>query len=136
MCSQVVRTLKRAVSTGSRQGAPADSLALARESAVALLERSIQFGHGRLAIIRLAIAVHAGADVPSPDWVYCREVASRSRDARLKELFMDAAQQASVRSPSTDPRHYDDLHRVKGRHALVTMCVGGGQGIAAIFERV
>lgn len=23
-----------------------------------------------------------------------------------------------------------------GRYALVTMCVGGGQGIAAVFERV
>lgn len=29
-----------------------------------------------------------------------------------------------------------ELHRVGGRHALVTMCIGGGQGIAAIFERV
>ncbi|MVV52041.1 acetyl-CoA C-acyltransferase [Pseudomonas sp. PB120] len=29
-----------------------------------------------------------------------------------------------------------ELHRVKGRYALVTMCIGGGQGIAAIFERV
>jgi acetyl-CoA C-acetyltransferase len=29
-----------------------------------------------------------------------------------------------------------ELHRTKGRYALVTMCIGGGQGIAAIFERV
>jgi len=29
-----------------------------------------------------------------------------------------------------------ELHRVGGRYALVTMCIGGGQGIAAIFERV
>ena len=29
-----------------------------------------------------------------------------------------------------------ELHRSKGRYALVTMCIGGGQGIAAIFERV
>jgi len=28
-----------------------------------------------------------------------------------------------------------ELHRVNGRYALVTMCIGGGQGIAAIFER-
>jgi len=28
-----------------------------------------------------------------------------------------------------------ELHRVQGRYALVTMCIGGGQGIAAIFER-
>jgi acetyl-CoA C-acetyltransferase len=29
-----------------------------------------------------------------------------------------------------------ELHRTQGRYALVTMCIGGGQGIAAIFERV
>ena len=29
-----------------------------------------------------------------------------------------------------------ELKRVGGRYALVTMCIGGGQGIAAIFERV
>jgi len=29
-----------------------------------------------------------------------------------------------------------ELHRISGRYALVTMCIGGGQGIAAIFERV
>jgi acetyl-CoA C-acetyltransferase len=29
-----------------------------------------------------------------------------------------------------------ELHRCGGRYALVTMCIGGGQGIAAIFERV
>lgn len=28
-----------------------------------------------------------------------------------------------------------ELRRVGGRYALVTMCIGGGQGIAAIFER-
>ena len=29
-----------------------------------------------------------------------------------------------------------ELQRVQGRYALATMCIGGGQGIAAIFERV
>jgi acetyl-CoA C-acetyltransferase len=29
-----------------------------------------------------------------------------------------------------------ELHRINGRYALVTMCIGGGQGIAAIFERL
>jgi acetyl-CoA C-acetyltransferase len=29
-----------------------------------------------------------------------------------------------------------ELERIDGRYALVTMCIGGGQGIAAIFERV
>ena len=29
-----------------------------------------------------------------------------------------------------------ELERTGGRYALVTMCIGGGQGIAAIFERI
>ena len=29
-----------------------------------------------------------------------------------------------------------ELQRTQTRYALVTMCIGGGQGIAAIFERV
>lgn len=28
-----------------------------------------------------------------------------------------------------------ELQRIQGRYALVTMCIGGGQGIAALFER-
>jgi acetyl-CoA C-acetyltransferase len=28
-----------------------------------------------------------------------------------------------------------ELHRINGRYALVTMCIGGGQGLAALFER-
>ena len=29
-----------------------------------------------------------------------------------------------------------ELRRIRGRYALVTMCIGGGQGIAAVFERI
>lgn len=29
-----------------------------------------------------------------------------------------------------------ELQRIQGRYALVTLCIGGGQGIAAIFERI
>jgi acetyl-CoA C-acetyltransferase len=29
-----------------------------------------------------------------------------------------------------------ELQRIKGRYGLVTMCIGGGQGIAAVFERL
>ena len=28
-----------------------------------------------------------------------------------------------------------ELHRIQGRYALATMCIGGGQGIAVLFER-
>jgi acetyl-CoA C-acetyltransferase len=29
-----------------------------------------------------------------------------------------------------------ELQRIGGRYALVTMCIGGGQGIAAVFENL
>jgi acetyl-CoA C-acetyltransferase len=29
-----------------------------------------------------------------------------------------------------------ELRRISGRYALVTMCIGGGQGIAAVFENL
>ncbi len=29
-----------------------------------------------------------------------------------------------------------ELNRAASKRALVTMCIGGGQGIAAVFERV
>jgi acetyl-CoA C-acetyltransferase len=29
-----------------------------------------------------------------------------------------------------------ELHRTGGRYGLITMCIGGGQGIAAIIERI
>jgi acetyl-CoA C-acetyltransferase len=29
-----------------------------------------------------------------------------------------------------------ELHRRDGRYGLATMCIGGGQGLAAIFERI
>ena len=29
-----------------------------------------------------------------------------------------------------------ELQRIQGRYALVTLCIGGGQGIAAVFERL
>jgi acetyl-CoA C-acetyltransferase len=30
----------------------------------------------------------------------------------------------------------NELERIDGRYGLVTMCIGGGQGIAAVFERL
>lgn len=29
-----------------------------------------------------------------------------------------------------------ELARIQGRYAVVSLCIGGGQGIAALFERV
>jgi acetyl-CoA C-acetyltransferase len=29
-----------------------------------------------------------------------------------------------------------ELHRTQGQYAVITMCIGGGQGIAALIERL
>jgi len=34
------------------------------------------------------------------------------------------------------PTAINQLHRIRGRYALCTMCIGVGQGIALIVERV
>jgi len=54
--------------------------------------------------------------------------ALNSRPLSRCSFLMIAAFRAGV--PATE------LHRTGGRYALVTMCIGGGQGIAAVFERL
>ena len=105
MARQAIRQMKRAVVAGGRTGAHAQALALAQEAALSLLERSIGFGHRRLAVIRLSIAVQTGADIPKEHWVYCREAASMSRDDSLRALFLDAAQAAASRPAKTIQVH-------------------------------
>jgi hypothetical protein len=60
---QAIREMKRAVRAGG-PGASDGRQALARDCALSLLNRSISFGHRRLAVIRLAMAVRAGAEIP------------------------------------------------------------------------
>lgn len=69
---------------------------LAQDSALSLLQRSIGFGHGRLAVLRLLIAVQTGADVPAPHWDYCRKAAAASRDLTLQALIERAERAAGV----------------------------------------
>jgi predicted transglutaminase-like cysteine proteinase len=92
-----VRVMRDAVA-GSRPNVPNRLAVLPKESALALLARSIAFGHGQVAVIRLAMAVHAGADVPHGHWTYCREAASRCKDATLQALFLEATRIASERA--------------------------------------
>src|SRR5438876_8348996 len=79
MSRQAIRDMKRAVGAGARANARSDEQALARESALALLARSIGFGHRRLAVIRLATAVQAGSDIP-PAYCVDLEVGRRRTD--------------------------------------------------------
>jgi hypothetical protein len=90
-----VRTMNRSVAAGSRTSASAEASSLARQSALHLLERSIRFGHHRLAIVRLATAVKIGAEPSDDHWAYCSRVADGSRDEALRLLFRGAAQASS-----------------------------------------
>ena len=91
MSRQIVRDMKRAMSAGTGATSHIEARLLAKESALSLLARSINFGHRRLAVIRLGMAVHAGANVPAAHWDYCLEAASSTRDATLRALFVQAA---------------------------------------------
>jgi hypothetical protein len=94
MTREKVRSLKRALRAGSRTDARDADVRVGGESALALLARSIDFGHGRLAVVRLAMAVHAGAQVPREHWLYCARVVSASQDRKLQQLYVSAAANA------------------------------------------
>lgn len=82
----------------------ARSLALPGDVAIALLERSMDFGHGPLAVVRLALAVKSGAAVSDRHWQFCREAMARCRDPEL-EGWMRAAQRlgpAPTLSPTSE----------------------------------
>lgn len=87
--------MKRMMTHGCRPGATGESQALAKEAAVKLLERSIQFGHGRLSVVRLAMAINSGAVISQEHWIYCSHVAVSSNDAITQALFLEATQRAS-----------------------------------------
>lgn len=92
MSRQPIRDMKRSLSTGTRPEADPGQRHLARDAALALLERSVVFGHARLAVLRLSMAVHAGADVPAPLWSYCEKAACQSQDPQIRALWQSAAE--------------------------------------------
>lgn len=98
MARGTIREMKRAVAIGTSASAAPIRL-LAQSSALALLDRSIRFGHERLALIRLVMAVHAGAEVPAEQWAYCEDVARRSRQPELMASYQEAL---SLRRPHVE----------------------------------
>lgn len=75
----------------------------ARDAALGLLARSVRFGHVRLAVRRLALAVQLDVDVPSAYWRYCCEVVETSADNRLRERFLQLATSCQESRQSTAP---------------------------------
>ena len=92
--------------------------------------------------------VKAGLKIEDMDVVEAYEAFAAQACAVTKELGMDPAKVnpngsgISIGHPIgatgaiITVKALYELQRIQGRYALVTMCIGGGQGIAAIFERM
>lgn len=96
MSRQMIRDMKRTVAAGTRPGASTPTRQRAKESALALLDRSISFGHDRLAVIRLSMAVDSGAEVSHAHWRYCEETVKRCRDVNLLVILHQARHAAAL----------------------------------------
>jgi hypothetical protein len=94
MTREMVRKLKRAALAGTRSGAAESDRRLTAECALALLTRSVRFTHGRLAVLRLSLAVDAGASIPREHWLYCARVVGSGSDAGLQDVYRAAALKA------------------------------------------
>ena len=104
-------------------------------------------GLGPIPATRLALK-RAGLKIEDMDVIEANIAFAAQACAVMQELGMDPAKAnpngsgialghpvgATGAIIATKAIH--ELHRIKGRYALATMCIGGGQGIAVIFERV
>lgn len=90
MTSIEIRRLKRAVRKSIVFEATEEDIEQGRVSAIALLERSIECRHKRLAVIRFAAAIRTGATIRLPNWRYCEEVLASMDDDNLRQLVIDA----------------------------------------------
>lgn len=104
-------------------------------------------GIGPVSATNKALA-NAGLKIEDMDVIEANEAFAAQACAVTKELGMDPAKVnpngsgISIGHPIgatgaiITVKALYELQRVQGRYALVTMCIGGGQGIAAIFERM
>jgi acetyl-CoA C-acetyltransferase len=103
-------------------------------------------GIGPVPATKLALA-RAGLSVKDLDVIEANEAFAAQACAVAKELEFDPAKvnpngsgislghPVGATGTIITVKALAELHRTQGRYALVTMCIGGGQGIAAIFER-
>lgn len=147
-------------SSGINDGASAVMLASADKAkalGLAPMARLVSYAHagvepqymgvGPIFAARTALA-RAGLRVADLDVIESNEAFASQACAVVRELDLDSAKVnpngsgISLGHPvgatgaiiTTKALH--ELKRTGGRYALVTMCIGGGQGIAAIFERM
>ncbi|TDY27062.1 acetyl-CoA C-acetyltransferase [Paraburkholderia sp. BL6665CI2N2] len=104
-------------------------------------------GIGPIPATRKALA-KAGLTVADLDVIEANEAFAAQACAVTKELQLDPARvnpngsgislghPIGATGAIITVKALHELQRIDGRYALVTMCIGGGQGIAAIFERI
>lgn len=151
------------VTAGNASGINDGAAAVALASAEAVrrldlnpLARLVAYGHagvepaymgmGPVRATRLALE-RADLSVDSLDVIESNEAFAAQACAVSKELQFDPAKvnpngsgislghPVGATGAIISVKAIHELHRIGGRYALVTMCIGGGQGIAAIFER-
>jgi acetyl-CoA C-acetyltransferase len=130
---------------------------VARKRGTKLLGRLVAYGHagvdpkimgiGPVPATRIALE-KAGLKLDQMDVIEANEAFAAQACAVTKELGADPAKvnpngsgislghPIGATGAVITIKALHELHRVEGRYALVTMCIGGGQGIAAIFERI
>jgi acetyl-CoA C-acetyltransferase len=145
--------------SGINDGAAALVLAgeeAVKRSALTPMARVVAWGHagvdpafmglGPVPAVRQALQ-RAGLVITDMDVIESNEAFAAQACAVSRDLGMDAdkvnpnGSGISIGHPVgatgaiNSVKAIYELKRIGGRYALVTMCIGGGQGIAAIFER-
>ena len=104
-------------------------------------------GLGPIPATRLALK-RAGLKIEDMDVIEANIAFAAQACAVMQELDMDPAKvnpngsgialghPVGATGAIIATKAIHELHRINGRYALATMCIGGGQGIAVIFERV
>lgn len=131
--------------------------AASRQSELVPLARLVAYGHagvdpafmgiGPVPAVRQALQ-RAGLRVEDMDVIESNEAFAVQACAVVRELDFDPAK-TNPNGGAVALGHpvgatgcilvikaIHELRRCRGRYALVTLCIGGGQGIAAIFERL
>jgi acetyl-CoA C-acetyltransferase len=146
--------------SGINDGAAALVLASAsavREHGLTPLARLVAYGHagvdpahmgiGPVPATRIALE-RAGLNIADLDVIESNEAFASQACAVVRELGLDSEKvnpngsgialghPVGATGAIITTKLVHELHRTGGRFGLATMCIGGGQGIAAIFERV